>query len=131
MPGAFHTPVHSEPIISQLREQIYSRLAVSLATVGTDAHTKGLAEDVEAIRTILDRLVEKEHEKVMLVSRSYGGGPACHVVHGFERSKRLRQGQDGCILCCLLINAVLIPGGETLSSFLGDGLPPWVEIYVS
>ena len=132
VPGAFHTPAHYEPIISQLKKLSSPSLAVSLPTIGTHASTAGLAEDIQVIRSKLEEMVNQEARDVVLVAHSYGGNPVCQAVKGFEKSERTRSGQSGGIIHCIFINALLFAEGESIVSSSPEGsLPPWAEADVS
>lgn len=131
IPGAFHTPAHFEPIVSLLEKHSYSSLAVRLPTIGTTARNSDLHDDIRIIREQLERLIEVEQKEVVLVMHSRGGVAGCQAVHGFEKSVKTTQGKSGGIIRCLFLAAFLLLKGETVVSFLGGSLPPWVAIEVS
>ncbi|MCJ1287295.1 hypothetical protein MMC26_006643 [Xylographa opegraphella] len=128
VPGAFHVPAHYEHVIAHLETLSFPSIAVSLPTIGTLAATAGLYDDVQAVRSTLERLVEVENKEVILIPHSYGGNPGCQAVGGLERSKRVKEGKNGGVIHCLFISAFMIPEGETVVSTLGGGLPPWAEV---
>ena len=122
--GAYHGPEHFSPIISLLEQQSYPSVAISLRSIGTEAETASLAEDVFAIREVLTQLIEVERKDVVLVIHSYGGVPGCQTIRGLDKETRVSEGNEGGIVHCIFLAALLVSKGETLVSALGGGLPP-------
>ena len=132
VPGAHHGPEHFSPIISLLEQQSYPSVAVSLLSIGIEAETASLSEDVFAIREVLARLVEAEKKDVVLVIHSYGGVPGCQTIRGLDKETRVAEGKEGGIIHCVFLAALLVPKGETLVGAVGGGgLPPWSDRDVS
>ena len=131
VPGAFHVPAHYEPVIAHLEKLSFPSIVISLPTIGIHATTAGLSDDIQAVRSTLERLIDVENRDVILVPHSYGGNPGCQAVQGLERSKRVKEGNTGGVVHCLFISAFMIPEGETVVGTLGGGLPPWTEVDVS
>ena len=131
VPGAFHTPSHFAPVIELLQKSSYPSLAVSLPSIGAQAATGTLTDDTQAIRSVLEKLIEEEGKDVIMAAHSYGGVPACQSVGGLEKSKRADKGEKGGISHVLFIAALLVEEGKALVDALGGGLPPWAEAEVS
>ena len=131
VPGAFHTPSHFAPLIELLQKSSYPSLAVSLPSIGAQAATGTLADDTQAIRSVLESLIEEEGKDVIIAAHSYGGVPACQSVSGLEKSKRADKREKGGIIHVLFIAALLVEEGKALVDALGGSLPPWAEAEVS
>lgn len=131
VPGAFHTPNHFTPLAELLQASSYPSVTVSLPSIGAQAATGTLTDDIKAIRAVLEKLVEEEGKDVVLAAHSYGGVPACQTVSGLEKSKRANGGKKGGVVHVLFIAALLVEEGTALVDALGGGLPPWAEAEVT
>lgn len=131
VPGAFHTPNHFTPLTELLQASSYPSLTVSLPSIGAQAATGTLTDDIQAVRAVLERLIEQEGKDVVLAAHSYGGVPACQTVNGLEKSKRANGGKKGGVIHVLFIAALLVEEGKALVDALGGGLPPWAEAEVT
>ncbi len=86
---------------------------------------------MQAIRSVLEKLIEEEGKDVVLAAHSYGGVPACQTVKDLEKSKRANGEKRGGVIHVLFIAALLVEEGQALVDALGGGLPPWAEAEVS
>lgn len=131
VPGAFHTPNHFTPLTELLQKSSFPSVTVSLPSIGAQAATATLTDDIQAIRSVLEKLIEEEGKDIVVAAHSYGGVPACQTVSGLEKSKRSNGGKKGGIVHVLFIAALLVEEGKALVDALGGGLPPWAEAEVS
>ena len=69
----------------------------------------------------------------MLVIHSYGGVPGCQAVRGLDKETRVSEGkEEGGIVHCIFLAALLVSKGDTLVGALGEGgLAPWYDLDVS
>lgn len=131
VPGAFHSKAHFAPISSLLNQKSYSTVTVELPTT-VKATTAKYVDDVHAIRSVLEKLIEEEGKEVMLAPCSYGGVPGCQSVSGLERSRRKTEGKAGGVVHVLFIAALLIEQGEKMVKALEGGkAPDWAVFKVS
>ena len=130
VPGAFHTPSHFQDFSEFLQKSSYPSVAVALPSIGGQASTANLDDDVGAIRSVLTQLVEDEKD-VILVVHSYGGVPGCQTVRGLEKSTLMKEGQKGGVVQVLFIAAFVLEQGQCVVEVLGGGLPPWARAEVS
>ncbi len=130
VPGAFHTSAHFEPITILLNRASFPTTTVELPTTAR-AHTASYRDDVYAIRSVLEKLIEEEGREIMLALHSYGGVPGCQTVNGLERSKRKAQGKPGGVIQVLFIAALLVEQGHKMAEALEGGkAPPWAVFKV-
>ncbi|KAK3168974.1 hypothetical protein OEA41_005422 [Lepraria neglecta] len=123
VPGAFHTSVHFEPISAVLNQASFPTTTVELPTTA-QATTASYRDDVYAIRSVLERLVEEDGKEVLLALHSYGGVPGCQTVSGLERSKRKAEGRPGGVIHVLFIAALLVEQGQGMAAALEGGKAP-------
>ena len=132
VPGAFHTPAHFLPLTKILHESSYPTVCVSLPSIGAQAGSSaGYAEDVGAIRSTVEKLIEDEGRDVMLVMHSYGGVPGCQTVCGLGKTAREKGGEEGGVVHMLFMNTVLAEPGQTIFDVFGGQMPPWAKVDVS
>ncbi len=123
VPGAFHIEAHFQPISSLLNRASFPTVTVSLPTT-SQATACSYRDDVYAIRSVLETLVEEEGKEVLLAVHSYGGVPGCQTVCGLERSKRKAEGKSGGIVHVLFITALLVEQGRRMAEALEGGKAP-------
>lgn len=85
VPGAFHTPNHFRPISILLEASSYQAITVALPSIGARASSATYRDDVHAIRSTLQELVEGEGKDVLLALHSYGAVPGCQTVGGLKK----------------------------------------------
>ena len=130
VPGAFHTSAHFEPISALLNQASFPTTTVEIPTTAR-AKTASYRDDVYAIRSLLERLVEEDGKEVLLALHSYGGVPGCQTVSGLERSKRKAEGKPGGVIHVLFIAALLVEQGQGMAAALEGGkAPPWAVFKV-
>ena len=131
VPGAFQVEPHFAPISSLLNQNSYPTVTVELPTT-VKATTAKYPDDVHAIRSVLEKLIEEEGKEVMLVPCSYAGVPGCQSVSGLERSRGKTEGKAGGVVHVLFIAALLIEQGERMVKALDGGkAPDWAVFKVS
>lgn len=131
VPGAFHTAAHFEPICALLNQADYPTTTVELPTTSR-AQTASYRDDVYAIRSVLEKLVEEEGKEVTLALHSYGGVPGCQTVNGLERSKREAEKKPGGVIHVLFVAALLVEQGRKMAEALEGGrAPSWAVFKVS
>ncbi|KAF7301104.1 AB hydrolase-1 domain-containing protein [Mycena indigotica] len=110
VPGVFHTPAHAQPLLDALQAKGYPTHAVALTTVGELASTAPPNADVQAVKKVLEKLVEEEEKEVVLLCHSYGGVVGSQAVAGLEKSRRNKGG----IIKVVFLAAILPREGEGL-----------------
>ena len=131
VPGAFHTPDHFKPMSDLLHQSSYPSVTVSLPSIGEHAATFAPGDDIRAIRSELEKLIEDDGKDVVLAMHSYGGLPGSQSVVGLEKSVRIKEGKKGGVVHILFIAAFVLENGQSLVDALGGGLPPWAVADVS
>ena len=131
VPGAFHTPFHFSPIVSELRTQGYQAETVAFPTIGPRAQQYGLKDEIEAVRDGVAEIIDSQHKDIILVCHSYGGWPASRAITGWDKSTREKSGRRNGILQLFFINAFLVPEGISLSTLFQGAVPDWVTNQVS
>ncbi|KAI4112807.1 MAG: hypothetical protein LQ338_008271, partial [Usnochroma carphineum] len=126
VPGFLHTPAHFGPISELLSKSGYSTITVARPTIGDLAAVSNYRDDVQAVRDVLERLVEYENKEVILAPHSSGAIPACQAVNGLERSVRAQEGKLGGIVHVLFIAPMLLQQGQKAIDALEGSLPSWV-----
>lgn len=94
-----------------------------------------MVEDVATIRRVLEELVLKNEEDVVLVMHAYGAVPGCQAVTaGLEHAGRVIEGKVGGVTGLVFICGWLVKEGESIeSTMLGLGekaLPEYAELEV-
>ena len=137
IPSFLHTPAHYGPLSHYLRSQNHSTFALHLPSIGPNAGTDsaGMKEDITAIRRVLEALVEKEEEDVVVVMHGYGAVPGCQAIAGLERTVRVKEGKMGGVAALVFVGGLLVEEGESIESTLRglgeEGVPEYVEKDVS
>ena len=130
VPGAFHTPEHYRPISALLEASSYQALTVALPTIGARASSTSYRDDVQAIRSTLQELIEGQGRDVLLAIHSYGGVPGCQAVGGLEKSARDKEGKKGGVVHVLFMAAMVVEQGKRLRDALPGGIPDWAAFEV-
>ncbi|KAI9725577.1 MAG: hypothetical protein M1828_003065 [Chrysothrix sp. TS-e1954] len=113
VPGSLHTPEFYYPTINALQALDYPCVVIFLPNIGFGADTAGPYDSERATRAKLEKLVLKQHKKVVLVGHSTGGVVASQVVKGLERSAMAAQNKAGGIIRVTFLSAVLMQEGQT------------------
>ncbi|PYH92402.1 alpha/beta-hydrolase [Aspergillus ellipticus CBS 707.79] len=151
--GSYHSPAPFEPLISQL------------AVRGIDAHcphrpTCDLrrlnvgdvnnpdfdrdppvggyptdSEDVDVVVQVLDKLINQDGKRVLLMAHSSGGWVATQAaIPELQAKPRQADGKTGGIIGIFYLGAFVVPVGESIASFFQpkDGsfvTPPFMEFH--
>lgn len=130
VPGAFHTSAHFEPVRALLNQMSFPTAIAELPTT-VYASTASYRDDVYAIRSLLEKLIEGDGKDVMLACHSYGGVPGCQTVSGLEISERKKAGKAGGIVHVLFITSLLVEQGQGMAAALEGGkAPSWAVFKV-
>ena len=124
VPGTFHTPTHFQPLSERFQRLSYPTHTVALPSIGEEAATATLQDDINAIRSPLERFVD-DGKEVVLVLHSYSGIPGCQTVKGLEKTKRAEEGNEGGVIQVLFMAAFLPQEGQNVTDALGGASLPW------
>lgn len=127
VPGAWIPQHFYSPYMHTLEQAGFeTRYAGYPSLEPKDPLTADCATDAEAVRTILQPLVETEGKDVVLVMHSYGSMPGCAAAKGLSKTERRMAGKLGGILGMILFSAFLVPEGLSCAGAQGGALPPWI-----
>ncbi|KAI6365775.1 hypothetical protein MCOR25_005264 [Pyricularia grisea] len=128
VPGAWQLPVAFDALKADLSTTFPEVSVVPLPTVGgTSTPLPSLGDDVEAVRTELDRLVSKG-SNVVVYSHSYGGVVASNAVEGYDTKTRSAAGKTGGVISVVFASAFMLPKGQSLLGLLGGEPLPWMIV---
>lgn len=128
--GAWQPSSGYNLLVAKLCSQGYTTIAPSLPSIGgTTTPLPGLAEDVQAIRTVLKNLVD-EGKDVILLCHSYGGVVGSCAVEGLDTATRKKNVLPGGVSKVIYMSAFMLPKGKSLVEMLGGQPLPWMEIQV-
>jgi hypothetical protein len=127
--GAFHTTDYLSTFVSKLAEDGFTVQCHSLPSVGNGS--VGLANDVAAMATVLDGLIDGQGKDVVPILHSYAGIPGSVVIEGRSKSARANQEKSGGIVGVIYIGALLPREGDSLYALVGSVWPGWLYINVS
>jgi pimeloyl-ACP methyl ester carboxylesterase len=125
-PGAWHQSSCFDIVRAELASLGYETEAIAYPSVGAEPPNKTLADDVAAARVVLEGLVAREKE-VVLICHSYGGAVAANAVEGLGRRQRAEQGKNGGVIMFVYMSAFVVPKGMCLMDQLGNQWLPWME----
>ncbi|KAK8040775.1 hypothetical protein PG994_013782 [Apiospora phragmitis] len=117
VPGAWQKPVAWNGFVQQLQAAGYEAIHVALPTVGgTVLPLAGLADDVAAVRTVLQKLA-REGKKALVLGHSSGGLVGSNAI-----------AEQGNVVGMIYLSAFMIPSGKALLDMLGGNPLPWMDI---
>lgn len=120
VPGSWQKPVAYTVFVQKLQAAGYEATHVAMPTVGgTELPLAGLAEDVAAVRTVLQKIAG-EGKKALVIGHSSGGLVGSNAI----------AGQDN-VVGMIYLSAFMIPAGKALLDMLGGVPLPWMNIQVS
>lgn len=120
IPSLLHTPAHYGPLCWYFETQGYpSSFALLLPSSirhESSNSSNGMAEDVASIRRVLEELVVKNEEEVVVVLHGYGAVPGCQAVTAdLGREARVKMGKSGGgVTGLVLIGGWLVEEGESI-----------------
>jgi pimeloyl-ACP methyl ester carboxylesterase len=122
--GAFHRPIHWDPVKHLLESHGYRVVTPALPSTldhETEA-TKNADSDVELIRnTILDELQTSD---VILVLHSWSGIPGSSALPGLDTASRKATGHTTSVLAIAGIATFIKPAGKSAMDDPSDSAPP-------
>jgi len=82
-----------------------------------------LTDDVSAIRTELDRLIEKEGKTVFVFMHSYGGIVGCEAIpEELSYAERRKQNLPGGVIHLFFAGGQFLPKGESVLTAFGESV---------
>ncbi|KAK8133532.1 alpha/beta-hydrolase [Apiospora sp. TS-2023a] len=137
VPGAWTAPAAFHQLIRILETKGFTVHAPALPTNnGHRPPDSSFDDDVQAVRQVVQRLVEDEGKEVMVLMHSYGGVVGTTALRGLTRQDRETRGQLGGVVHLLyaaafllalhqsvrtVVQTVNLPGREGLVQFADDG----------
>ncbi|KAF4448337.1 hypothetical protein F53441_8236 [Fusarium austroafricanum] len=125
-PGAWHQTCCFGPVRDALHSRGWTTEAVAYPSVGAEPPTKGLEDDAEAVRAVLQRLADKG-DQIVLVVHSYGGLVGANAVKGLGYRQRQEQGLPGGVIMFVYLAAFVTPLGMSIKQMLGGQFLPWMN----
>ncbi|KAF5696148.1 signal peptide protein [Fusarium mundagurra] len=126
-PGAWHTADCYDGVRKELHAKGWETEAVDYPSVGAEPPSKGLSDDVAAVRAAVEKLVD-EGKKVMVVVHSYGGLVGAEAVKGLGLKQRAQEGQTGGVIQLVYLSAFVMPKGKSILEVLGGQYLPWMRV---
>jgi hypothetical protein len=124
-PGAWHTTDFFDKIIVILKPLGYRCITIPMPSVGSKPATKGIDEDIAAIRTVV--LEELEAGKdVVINAHSWAGIPVSSGLYGLGKDERQRDGSTGAVTKLTFVSSFVIPEGMSLLDTMGGKPDAWV-----
>ena len=141
--GAWHRPLHMQPLISKLNEKGYEAVChqnptgdnpPTVETTPDSPQTQyGLAEDAAFASSNLVELIERQKRLVFVLCHSWGGMVCSEaVVKEFSAAERNGRGEQGGVVGLLYMCAYLIPACDKLVEWRSGGKagPNWADYNV-
>lgn len=128
-PGAWHKETCYSPAQQLLESRGYPVEAVEYPSVGAEPPTKGLTDDANAVRAVLQRLAD-EGKEIVLVVHSYGGLVGANAVEGLGYKQRAKEGKKGGVITFVYLTAFVVPKGKCIREMLGGQFLPWMKFEV-
>ncbi|KAK1689606.1 Alpha/beta hydrolase fold-1 [Colletotrichum godetiae] len=125
-PGAWHKETCYSPAQELLEARGYPVEAVEYPSVGAEPPTKGLTDDANAVRAVLQRLAD-EGKEIVLVVHSYGGLVGANAVEGLGYKQRAKEGKKGGVITFVYLTAFVVPKGKCIREMLGGQFLPWMK----
>ncbi|KAK7449897.1 hypothetical protein CaCOL14_010117 [Colletotrichum acutatum] len=125
-PGAWHKETCYSPAQQLLESRGYPVEAVEYPSVGAEPPTKGLTDDANAVRAVLQRLAD-EGKEIVLVVHSYGGLVGANAVEGLGYKQRAKEGKKGGVITFVYLTAFVVPKGKCIREMLGGQFLPWMK----
>lgn len=113
--GAWHQPVHFDPLIKSLKDHGYKAVAPALPSVDipSDGPVKDSQADIAAVREVANKELASGADDI-LVPHSYGGIVATGVVKGLDPRSRADAGFDTSIVGIAAITAYVVAEGGSI-----------------
>ncbi|KAI3397929.1 hypothetical protein diail_10098 [Diaporthe ilicicola] len=128
VPGAWQLTSAFVPFADLLRSKGFDAEIVDMPSVGgTELPLTGLAEDIAAVRAVIQPLVESGRELVLL-THSAGGISGGGAVKGLDIVSRKDAGLPGGVVRLIYMAAFMVPKGSSLLEMLGGSPAPWMVV---
>lgn len=129
IPGAWHVANSVSLLLPLLKSAGFKVEVAQLPTVGT---TKSLAEDIDHVKAVLQKLLDNG-EEVVPVLHSYAGFPGSVAVKGMGKKEINKDNKPGVgsVLGLIYISAFIPHENVSLEEMVGGTLPAWQDINVS
>ncbi|KAK3356670.1 hypothetical protein B0T25DRAFT_589210 [Lasiosphaeria hispida] len=88
----------------------------------------GLADDVAALRHVLEPLIEHQGQDVVLLCHSSGGVVGSNAVEGLDAPTRRADGKTGGAVRVAFLSAFMLPRGMSLLDMFGGTPAPWMVV---
>ena len=108
--GAYHQPLHWEPLVKVLQQSGHRTSTPRLPSVSATPIPDCLAADISAVKTAVLDAIASGSESVVPIFHSYGGIP------GFEALATLTDEEKSKIPKVVCISAFIVPKGDSLVS---------------
>ncbi|KUI59066.1 Pyrethroid hydrolase [Cytospora mali] len=128
VPGAWQLTTGYAPFADLLRQSGFDTKCVTMpSTGGTQLPLTGLAEDIAAVRAVIQSLVDAGKEVVLLV-HSAGGVSGSGGVRGLDVKTRKKAGLSGGVTRVIYMAAFMLPKGTCLLDMVGGEPLPWMVL---
>ncbi|KAE8378841.1 Alpha/beta hydrolase fold-1 [Aspergillus bertholletiae] len=151
--GSYHSPAPYQPLLEYLNSQGFESYCphrptcdlsnLNVGDINNPDFNRGPppggfpsdSEDVAVVTQLLDKLINREGKRVLLLAHSSGGWVATQAaLPEFQYQPRQAHGQAGGIIGLFYYGAFVIPVGQSVNSFFQpkDGppiTPPFMRFY--
>ncbi|CAG8950319.1 hypothetical protein HYFRA_00006812 [Hymenoscyphus fraxineus] len=108
--GAWHTSSCWDEVKSLLEAQGYECICPDLPTTNSNPPKDDFTEDVEMIRSTVEKLVN-DGKHVILVTHSYSGVPGGQALKGLDKPSCEKRGIKGGVIRLVYIASFMVPEG--------------------
>ena len=131
LPGNFLPPTYYDTAAKLLESHSSPTKLVSIPSTGSSVPLTSNEPDIDAIRTVLEDLVEAGKETS--VTHSYAITPACEALKGLGLEERTKLGKPGGVIKLIFVVSWLMREGENPPALLGRYKPEsfWVRFDIS
>ena len=132
VPGAWHSPLHYDALITFLEAAGYPTVSRRLPSVDTATPNLTTANgDAQFIAQQVLTPLLNDGKDIVLVAHSYGGIPGGAAANGLSKTDRTAAGLHGGIIGLIWIAALVAPNTVSLLQLLGGKFGDWVQLDVS
>ena len=117
--GAWHGAQAWERITKPLEAAGHRCVAVSLPSVGAKVALEDFQPDVQAVRTALLNVLDKDHQDCILVMHSYGGLPGTEAARELAKTARFVAGEHtpNGVVRLVYVTSFALTEGQSLASW--------------
>lgn len=125
VPGFWEGRETYNATISEILSAGYTCTTVQLPSSGTvPPNNPTMHDDINAIRKVLEDILERDEMEMVLVMHSAGGFLGSNAIEGMSVEERKAKGRDGGVRKLLFLTAGLLPEGTLHTT------PPFCDIQV-